>query len=146
MPLLVLLGGAAPAPGAFGGYVQTRTFTFHERIIIRVPRMTDDRAVIRGFAPARPVTWHEVENDDCVEPNSFVGAGISSAQSIDFMTRDGRRLRAKLEDACPALDYYSVVYLRPGGDGKICANRDSIRSRAGAQCQIAAFKRLVPSR
>ncbi|MBR0552392.1 hypothetical protein [Stakelama marina] len=147
LPLLALLGGAAPVAGVFGGgMVQTQTFTFHERIIIRVPRVSDDRAAARGYSRSRSVTWHEEDSDDCVDPGRFVGAGISSERSIDFLTRDGQRLRAKLEDACPALDYYSMVYVRPGKDGKICANRDSVRSRAGGQCQIAAFKRLVASR
>jgi hypothetical protein len=31
-------------------------------------------------------------------------------------------------------------------DRKVCASRDSIRSRSGGECRIASFRALVPAR
>ena len=65
--------------------------------------------------------------------------------SVDLLLRDNSRVRAKLENACPALDYYYGFYISPNPDGQICADRDVIRSRMGGQCEIEAFRRLRPA-
>jgi hypothetical protein len=41
------------------------------------------------------------------------------------------------------LDFYGQLYLLPN-DGRICARRDSIRSRVGGSCRIEKFRTLVP--
>ncbi len=53
-------------------------------------------------------------------------------------------MRAVLEDQCPALDYYSGFYVVPPPDGKICADRDSIHTRSGADCEVDKFRALTP--
>jgi hypothetical protein len=55
-------------------------------------------------------------------------------------------LRARLDHGCRALDFYSGFYLRPAPDGNICADRDSVRARSGASCEISRFRRLVAER
>ena len=65
---------------------------------------------------------------------------------IDLMLEGGDRLRAKLDNDCPPLDFYSGFYLKPTPDGMVCADRDAIRSRSGAACAIESFKQLVPKR
>ncbi|MBW4329785.1 hypothetical protein KY084_02710 [Stakelama sp. CBK3Z-3] len=114
--------------------------TVHQRIIIRIPRVRDPRVTMLR---ERPVRWHEKKADHCQRAGEFVGAAITDAHSVDLMLRDGSRLRAKLGSDCPALDFYSGFYLAPGSDGKICADRDAIRSRAGGSCEIESFRRLV---
>ena len=59
---------------------------------------------------------------------------------------DGTRLRALFDDDCPALDFYSGLYVKGTTDGMVCADRDSIRSRSGSVCRIDGFKRLVAKR
>ena len=55
-------------------------------------------------------------------------------------------MRARLQDECPALDYYRGFYVRPQPDGRICADRDAIRTRSGGDCGIDRFRRLVPAK
>ena len=75
---------------------------------------------------------------------AIAGATLSGPSSIDFVLRDRRRIRAKLDDDCPALDFYSGFYLQANEDELICAKREMIRSRIGGSCRIARFRRLEP--
>ena len=74
--------------------------------------------------------------------NALAAAAIFKADAVDLMLRGGKRLRALLDDDCPALDFYSGFYITPSDDGKICAGRDMIHSRAGGKCGIDKFKTL----
>ena len=43
----------------------------------------------------------------------------------------------------PALDFYGGFYLQPDDD-RICAKRETIRSRVGGSCRIERFRLLEP--
>ena len=73
---------------------------------------------------------------------SLLNASISHCPPM----RDRTRIRARLDRNCPALDYYYGFYISPDEDGLVCADRDSIRSRVGGECQIDAFRRLRPEK
>jgi hypothetical protein len=45
-----------------------------------------------------------------------------------------------------AIDFFQGFYVKPSKDGRICQERDTIRSRLGAECGINRFKTLVPSK
>ncbi len=136
--LLALVPGASVADSAESG-VQVAQLTVHQRIIIRIPRMPFTRAPVEASQPLR---WVEKKGPKCVAMEDLVGAAISAPDSIDLMIDDGSRIRARLDDDCPPLDYYSSYYLKPTPDGMVCRNRDAIRSRSGGSCQIEEFKRL----
>ncbi|MBB5720023.1 hypothetical protein FHR23_002983 [Stakelama sediminis] len=136
------MGAAPPPPFTPGAGVQV---TIHQRIIIRIPRVSDPAVPAARLVP-RQMHWKEKHADRCVIADQFAGATITDSSSVDLITRDGRRMRAILDDKCPSLDFYAGFYLIPGRDGKICARRDVIRSRSGRSCEIATFKRLVPER
>ena len=139
--LLLLLGSAQdrPAPPrAPLGNVVVR----HRQIIIRVP------SGIREVAPAGAslIKWREASGPNCILATRLVGATLLSQNSVDLILRDNSRVRARLQRRCPALDYYRGFYINATEDGRICADRDSIRSRAGGECQIDQFRRLSPER
>lgn len=114
--------------------------SIRRQIIVRVP------VRVRDEAPDPPdVEWHESRGPDCVSAKSIAGAALLGQSSVDLLLRDSSRVRAKLENACPALDYYYGFYINPHPDGRICADRDVIRSRMGGQCEIESFKRLRPA-
>lgn len=116
------------------GDTVVRRVVIQEQLVIGVPlrpRVT------------RPVEWVEKKGPKCISGNAIAGALLSSDRSIDFLLTDRTRVRAKLEDDCPALDFYSRIYLQPD-DGRICAGRDTVRSRIGGVCQIDRFKTLKP--
>jgi len=148
MILLVLGGGAdgqrggrgapPPAPPTFRGAISV-----HEEVIVRMPRASRQ---VRGPSSDPRVQWTEHHGPRCIEAGQIAGAALLGADSVDLVLRDRTRIRVRLENGCPALDYYRGFYVSTAGDGRICADRDVVRSRAGAACQIEAFRLLRPSR
>jgi len=137
--LLLALGGAGeqrPRP-VQGGGVMVR-----QQIIIRVP------AGIRRVTPAGQtlIRWQEGRGPRCVAAGRIVGASRMGQEGVDLIFRDNSRIRARLERRCPALDFYQGFYVNATEDGRICADRDSIRSRSGAACEIDQFRVLRASR
>ncbi len=128
-------GDAQPRQRQQGGSV-----IFHQQIIIRVSPGGN-----RAMAQRRPINWEEERGPRCVAARQIVHADLLRQQSFDLILRDRTRLRARLERRCPALDYYVGFYISPTRDGLICAERDSIRSRAGGECRIDRFRTLRPA-
>lgn len=147
IPLLAALLAAAPplAPqkggdgGPAGIVVAQASITIRQRVIVRVP-------VPQSAPPPQstPIRWRQKKGPRCIPLADIAGAQIVAADSVDMIFRGGLRLRAELEDECPALDFYGGFYLRPGPDGMICADRDAVHTRSGGQCEIEKFTRLVP--
>lgn len=127
------LGASSPAP------VELAQLTIRQRLIIRIP-------AARPGPPLRQLRWREKRGPKCVPMNTVGGAAIIEADSVDLYLRGGVRMRARLDDACPALDYYSGFYISPTRDGMICADRDAIRTRAGGTCNIDRFRVLAVER
>jgi hypothetical protein len=137
-------GAGAPAPDTLADGTQWAQLTIHERLIIRIPRMPPaSRMAMR--APA-PVEWRERRGPRCLTMTSLTGAAIGRDGEVDLIVEGSQRVRARLDSQCPTLDFYSGMYLKPTGDGKICARRDAIRTRSGGRCAIAQFRKLVPAR
>lgn len=143
----MLLGAAALLLLAFGSgedearlqYAQAGSITVRQQVIIRVPRT----GVSRG-AMARPVTWREGRGPRCIPATRIAGLGHLGDNNVDLILTDRRRIRARLGGRCPALDFYRGFYVTATEDGQVCADRDSIRSRAGAECEIEQFRTLYP--
>lgn len=137
LPLLAV----APAPAAELDGLQLSQVIVRERIIVRIPR-------VAGVPPAmpRPVMLVEKKGPKCVPLDKLRGAAITGADSIDLIIEGGTRYRARLDDDCPSLGFYSGFYMKRTADGMVCAKRDALRSRAGSACPIDALKLLVPRR
>lgn len=136
---LLLLAGGAPdeTPEPATRFAQV---TFQQRVVIRVP----DRS--RGGVPAMSGTtqWRETRGPRCISAREIAGANLSES-SVDLIMRDNRRIRARLGRRCAGLNYYRGFYLESTADGRICAERDAIRSRMGGECGIAEFRALQPA-
>ncbi len=145
-PLLLLLTLAPAASAEIGRIdgVELAQLTIHQRIVIRIPRILGGRTPQRAV-PAE-LGWTTRKGPRCVPMTALAGAVITGTDSVDLIVADGTRLRAELEDDCPALDFYSGLYVKGTADGMICADRDSIRARSGSVCRIDGFKRLVARR
>ena len=92
------------------------------------------------------IVYREKHGPRCIAAADIAGAAVTGPSSVDFGLRGGTRVRARLEDDCPALDYYGGFYVTPQPDGRICADRDAIRTRSGGECGIDRFKALVPAK
>lgn len=146
----VVAGAAALFLLAFGGGQGEQraqrppqaNMTVRYQILVRVPRGA------RSIAPAGMslIRWRESRGPRCVPAGQIIGATLIGQNSVDLIMRDRTRLRARMERRCPALDYYRGFYVDATADGRVCADRDSFRSRAGGDCQIDSFRSLTPER
>jgi hypothetical protein len=106
-----------------------------EEVILRVPVIRPRRA--------RPIRWEEKKGPRCIDPDQIVAATLGEERSVDFLLNDRSRIRARMDDDCPTLDFYGNFYIQPR-DEQVCAKRDEIRSRMGGSCRIEKFRRMVP--
>ena len=133
--LLALVPALLGFAGVQSAGQQTRvtTMTVEHQIIMRVP--------VRPYAFPRHLEWIEKKGPKCIPAGMVRGAALSGQDHIDFILADRQRVRAELDDDCPALDFYAGFYLKREDD-RICARRDTINSRAGFGCEIRKFRRL----
>jgi len=136
-------GVSAPKASDLNG-VEIAQVRIQQYIVIRVPSVPANRVNLPP-KPIPPVEWEEKSADKCIPANELAPIAFTRPDSVDLTLIGGKRLRAKLDEECAALDFYSGFYIKPQKDGKICAARDSIRSRSGAACRIKAFRQLVPA-
>lgn len=135
-------GPAAPRGDAAAG-VEIADVVISQSIIIRVPARKSQRYHPAGEPPPAPA-FKEHKGPKCIDASTIGGAAVTAPNSVDFIVKGGQRVRAVLEDECPALDYYSGFYFRAPVDGQLCADRDSIHTRSGGDCQIDKFRKLTP--
>jgi hypothetical protein len=138
MTLLALLG---LIPALLGSAAQS---SGDDQVVRRV--IVQDEVIFR--VPIRPrvspsIEWVEHKGPKCIPANMLAGAVLSGPSSIDFVLRNRQRVRAKMDNDCPALDFYKNFYLQPD-DEYVCAKRETIRSRVGGSCRIEKFRYLVP--
>jgi hypothetical protein len=129
----LLLGLFATQPGLVGQSV-TRLVIQNE-IILRVPVLP--RPVIAQ------IEWQERDGPKCFPASVIRRAVLSGEDRVDFILAGRGRVRAELDEDCPALDFYGGFYLQPQ-DQRLCAGRDAIHSRMGGSCTIERFQQLVP--
>ena len=123
--------------------IEVADVTISQSLIIRIPARKSQRYTPAGRPPPPPA-FKEHRGPKCIDASTIGGAAITAPNSVDFIVKGGKRMRAMLVDQCPALDYYSGFYFRAPQDGKLCADRDSIHTRSGGDCEIDKFRTLTP--
>jgi hypothetical protein len=126
----LLAGSEAPAAPA----QRVKVMAVEERLTIRVPVAPRPRLKIR---------WEEEKGPKCLPAAGIAAAFYSGPESVDFLMRSRQMIRARFDSDCEGLDYYGGFYLQTE-DRRICARRDTIRSRTGGSCRILKFRPLVP--
>jgi len=136
---LVALGPPAPSVvPAWPAPIELAQLTFRSHVVVRV--QTSQLAVVPLSA------LREKKGPKCIAAGDILAAAVLARSSVDLVLRGGFRMRARFSASCPGLDYYSGFYIVPSADGTLCAGRDVIRDRAGGECEIDRFRRLVDSR
>ena len=106
-----------------------------DEVILRVPVLP--QSMLPQFR------WEERKGPKCIPTAAIQRALLSGSEQVDFVLAGRGRMRAQLDEDCPALDFYGGFYLQ-AHDERICAGRDAIHSRMGGSCTIERFKQLVP--
>jgi len=149
--LLVPLGLSDPAArpmgaqAGFGGLggAPARQVRIEERVIIRV------QPGIRRSAPPplpRPEQsrWRERSVGKCLPLYGLGGVRVEDDERLLLFLRDKRVIRARLDRACSAREFYSGFYVERSADGRLCAGRDLLLARSGASCSLTRLRLLVP--
>jgi hypothetical protein len=131
--LPLLLGLFAAQPGIVEQSV-TR-IVIQDEVILRVPVLP--HSLFPQFE------WEERKGPKCIPTAQIQRAMLSGSEQVDFILAGRGRMRAQLDQDCPALDFYAGFYLQPQDD-RLCARRDAIHSRMGGSCTIERFNQLVP--
>ena len=133
--LLALVADATPEAGAASARVRAaQTLMIRTHVPKGAPKPP----------PAPPQAFREKKGPVCIDAATIGGAAVAAPDAVDFILKGGQRMRARLADECPALDYYRGFYVSPNPDGRICADRDAIRTRSGGECLIDRFRKLQP--
>ena len=132
--LVPLLLGIFAAQSPTVGQSVTRLIV-QDEIILRVPVQP------RPLMPQ--IEWIEKKGPKCVPAAAIQRALLQGDEQVDFVFVNHARVRAQLDENCPALDFYGGFYLQPEDD-RLCAGRDAIHSRMGGSCTIERFKQLIP--
>lgn len=115
-----------------------------QRMIIRIaPRLPSQMYAPMPAAP-QPPRFYERKTDKCLPITSIAGVQIESQDRLLLITRSRKLIGASLDKSCRARDFYSGFYVERNEDGQLCAGRDTIHSRAGANCAITRMRELVP--
>jgi hypothetical protein len=125
----------APTPPRDQRAVELAQVSFRSRVVVRVQTTQLEMVPLAALK--------EKKGPKCVAMGDILAAAVLARSSVDLVLRGGYRMRARFSASCPGLDYYSGFYLVPSADGKLCADRDVIRDRAGGECEIDKFRRLV---
>ena len=129
----LLLGIFAAQPGMVQQSVSR--LVVQDEVILRVP--------VAPHPPLPGVAWEERKGPKCIPTAAIQRALLSGSEQVDFVLTGRGRMRAELDEDCPALDFYGGFYLQPE-DQQVCAGRDAIHSRMGGSCTIERFKQLIP--
>ena len=108
--------------------------------------VVQDEVILRVPIEPRPfprIDWVEHKGPKCIPAGAIRRAILSGEGQVDFVLTDRSRVRARLDEDCPALDFYGGFYLQPEDD-RLCSHRDAIHSRIGGSCTIEKFRQLEP--
>lgn len=115
-----------------------------QRMIIRIaPRMPGQMFTLPSGPPQQP-RFFERKTAKCLPITSIAGVQAESADRLLLITRNRKLIGASLDKSCRARDFYSGFYVEQNADGQLCAGRDIIHSRAGANCAVTKLRELVP--
>lgn len=143
----VLPPDAAPGQKWEGVVYQVR---IEQRVIIRVPRRAGVRqemsAMPQSTAPARTQRFQLKKMGRCLPMNEVAGVQVLDDNSLVLHMNDRRMVRAELEKACPARQFYQGFYMERSGDGKLCSGRDVLQARSGGKCSVDDLREMVADR
>ena len=117
------------------GWNQVR---IEQHLTIRInPGQLPRGAFIAPPPSATPQRGSDRRQIRCVAMSALGGLRLSGANQLMLVLRDDQMVLATLPKICSASAFYSGFYVEPTPDGMLCARRDVIHSRAGANCSIS---------
>lgn len=123
-----------------------RQVRIEQRVVIRIaPQPPAARQNLLAEARQRQSAsrFEERGKEKCVPLGEIAGVQTGSGNRLVLFLRDRRLMSVALEKSCRARDFYSGFYVEKSKDGRLCASRDKLQSRTGAQCEVEVMRKLV---
>jgi hypothetical protein len=123
-----------------------RQVRIEQRVVVRIaPQPPAARQSLLAELPQRAAAprFEERGKEKCVALDGIAGVQTGSGNRLVLFLRDRRMMSVNLEKACRARDFYSGFYVEKSKDGRLCVERDKLRSRTGVSCEVAMMRRLV---
>jgi hypothetical protein len=120
--------------------------SIEQHLIIRIT--PGGPAVMRDIPPPAPeplpMRLRPRRMPPCVPVQAIAGVRPLAGDRLLLILRDHRLVGADLSRTCAARDFYMGFYVTPTADGLLCADRDTIHSRAGSTCTVTHMHEMVP--
>lgn len=121
-----------------------------QRVIIRIapgtgraPGIDDRHSIFSPFPSiARAPRTIERKMAQCLPISAIARVQPDGSRLLLFM-RDQKIVSATLEKGCRPRDYYSGFLVERSVDGMLCAGRDKLLARSGANCGMDKLRQLV---
>jgi len=142
---LMAKSGQSLAPQSFVVPTQQQV-RIERRVIFRVmPRSSTSRtSLVPNRQPsAQRTKIIERKIGKCIPLEKISALRTGSGKNLILFTRDSKVLSLRLEKSCRARDFYSGFYVEKDEDGQLCIDRDKLRSRSGAQCEVKRMRQLI---
>jgi hypothetical protein len=119
--------------------------SIEQRVTIRIaPRPSAIApAMFEADASSGGSRFVERKFGKCIPAGGIVGVQPGTGRKLLLIMRDNRLFTAELEKGCLARDFYSGFLVSKSSDGMICKERDELRARSGATCQVSGFRQIV---
>lgn len=131
----------APAPAFDDIQFQVQV---RQRVMIRITplsRVSPPPPVApRSEAPRRRVV--DDEPRQCIPLADVAGVKLGQGRTLHLYMRDRRVISTLLERSCQVSSFYSGFYVERPADGMLCAGREALHARSGADCQLSAFREV----
>jgi hypothetical protein len=119
--------------------------SIEQRVTVRVaPRpMSLAPAMFEADGDVSGPRYIERKFGKCIPVGGITGVQAVSKRKLLLIMRDSRMFTAELEKGCQARDFYSGFLVAKSSDGMICKERDELRARSGATCQVSGFRQII---
>ncbi|MDR7103490.1 hypothetical protein [Croceicoccus sp. BE223] len=121
--------------------------TVRQRVMIRITPLS------RSSPPpvSVPVPTHRprAEGEDmgqCIPLANVAGVKLGQGRNLLLILRNRRVISALLDRTCQVSSFYSGFYVERPADGMLCAGREALHARSGADCQFGSFRDVTPPR
>ncbi|WP_066552759.1 hypothetical protein [Croceicoccus bisphenolivorans] len=114
------------------------------RVMIRITPLSrvapPPPVVVQKAEPRRRATSGEAQQ--CIPLEDVAGVKLGQGRTLLLYMRDRRVVRTLLERSCQVSSFYSGFYVERPADGMLCAGREALHARSGADCQLSAFSEV----
>lgn len=115
-----------------------------QRVMIRITPLSRSApppvAAQHAEAPRRAIA--DDTPRQCIPIGDVAGVKLGQGRTLLLYMRDRRVVSTLLERSCQVSSFYSGFYVERPADGMLCAGREALHARSGADCKLSAFREV----